>query len=221
MAASDDRGETMSERESLIADRIVAALFVASGGTYFGLDGVDPWDEERDARLYRGPHPVVAHPPCGRWCQLAPVNEARYGTPVGHDGGSFAAALEAVETFGGVLEHPAYTLAWHAFDLQRPRRGSWQKDATRLGWVTEVSQSAYGHRARKRTWLYFVGDEEPPVLDWRDVPGDAVIGGGINSGECVGRPKIEKSEAIRTPDAFRELLISLARTSRVTREMAA
>lgn len=45
----------------------VAALFVARGGCYFGLPDVDPWDEQRDARLYVGPYPVVAHPPCERW----------------------------------------------------------------------------------------------------------------------------------------------------------
>ena len=197
----------------------VAALFVQTDGVYFGLDGVDPWDEKRDARLYAGPHPVVAHPPCNVWGQLAPVNEARYGKPVGHDGGSFAAALEAVEAFGGVLEHPAYTLAWHAFDLDRPRRDSWQP--SRRGWVTEVSQSAYGHKARKRTWLYYVGDTEPPALDWRDVKGEAVIGGGINSGECQSRPKIEKREASRTPEAFRDLLLDLARNSRTVARVAA
>lgn len=188
---------------------LVAALFVESEGAYWNLPGVDLWDERRDARMYEGPHPVVAHPPCARWCQLAAVNEARYGTPVGHDGGCFAAALMAVEAYGGVLEHPAYTLAWHAFDLPRPRRGSWQGDAER-GWVTEVSQSAYGCAARKRTWLYYVGPK-PPELDWSDPAGEAVIGGGINSGECVGRRKIEKREASATPPAFRDLLLSLAR----------
>ena len=49
----------------------VAALYVAKGGCYYGLPDVDPWDAERDARLYAGPHPVVAHPPCSRWCRLA------------------------------------------------------------------------------------------------------------------------------------------------------
>jgi hypothetical protein len=188
---------------------VIAALYVETDGTYFGLDGVDPWDEKRDARLYAGPHPVVAHPPCGRWGQLAPVNEARYGTPVGHDGGCFGAALEAVETYGGVLEHPAYTLAWHAFDIQRPRRGSWQWDETRPGWVTEVSQSAYGHSARKRTWLYYVG-HEPPPLDWSDPRGEYVIGGGINTGQAMGRPKLGRRESLATPPAFRDLLIGLA-----------
>lgn len=46
---------------------MIAALFVAIDGVYFGLRGVDPWDKARDARVYSGNDPVVAHPPCERW----------------------------------------------------------------------------------------------------------------------------------------------------------
>ncbi len=187
---------------------MVAALYVDPAGAYANLDGVEMWDEQRDARLYSGPWPVVAHPPCSRWCQLASVNEKRYGHKVGDDGGCFAAALAAVRQFGGVLEHPAFTVAWKTFALQRPRRGLWLQDGA--AYVTEISQAAYGHRARKRTWLYYVGPE-PPALDWRDVVGEGVIGGGINSGECMGRPKVGKREASATPSAFRDSLLSLAR----------
>ena len=67
---------------------VIAALYVETGGAYYGLEGVDPWDEDRDARSYEGPHPVVAHPPCSRWCQLASVNQARWGAMVGDDGGT-------------------------------------------------------------------------------------------------------------------------------------
>jgi hypothetical protein len=56
----------------------VAALYVEKDGAYFGLPGVDPWDEERDATLYDGPYPVVAHPPCNRWCV---PNHAWHGKP--------------------------------------------------------------------------------------------------------------------------------------------
>jgi len=50
-----------------VSPRNVSALYVIDGGPYFGLDDVDPWPEQRDARSYRGPNPVVAHPPCKRW----------------------------------------------------------------------------------------------------------------------------------------------------------
>jgi hypothetical protein len=42
----------------------IAALYVQTDGCYYNMEGVDPWDKKRDARLYKGPYPVVAHPPC-------------------------------------------------------------------------------------------------------------------------------------------------------------
>ena len=66
-------------------------------------------------------------------------------------------ALSAVRRWGGVLEHPAHSYAWRAFGLPRPKRGLWVFDGR--GFTTEVAQSAYGHRARKATWLYYVGTE--------------------------------------------------------------
>jgi hypothetical protein len=41
---------------------MIAALHIETGGVYCGLPGVDAWDIRRDARDYRGPLPVVAHP---------------------------------------------------------------------------------------------------------------------------------------------------------------
>lgn len=80
---------------------MIAALFVQTNGAYFGLDDVDPWDEARDARKYAGPYPVVAHPPCSRWCRLAGLVEARWGHKRGEDGGCFASALASVRKWGG------------------------------------------------------------------------------------------------------------------------
>ncbi len=121
---------------------MIAALFVATGGAYFGLPDVDPWDVNRDARKYAGPHPVVAHPPCARWCRLAKFVEATLGTPVGADGGTFASALASVRAWGGVLEHPAFSLAWSAHDLLEPGAFGWTREAYGPGWVCEVSQAA-------------------------------------------------------------------------------
>jgi hypothetical protein len=191
---------------------MIAALYVQTGGIYYGLDNVDPWDEARDARQYDGPHPVVAHPPCSTWCMLASVNEARWGKMIGDDGGCFEAALHAVRTYGGVLEHPAYTLAWNVYELHRPARGYWSRSLLDEGWVTEVSQSAYGHPARKRTWLYYVGENLPPALDWRDIDGEGVVGAGIHSGQSAGRPRIDGHAASATPITFRDALIEMAET---------
>lgn len=145
----------------------VAALYVESDGCYVGLPGVDVWDEARDARNYEGPLPVVAHPPCARWSVLWPLVKAAWGLEPGEDGGCFEHALWAVRTFGGVLEHPALSLAWKRYNLPRPSPGGWTTSLFDPGYSTEVSQAAYGHRARKRTWLYYVGPE-PAALRWHE-----------------------------------------------------
>lgn len=187
----------------------IAALFVQTAGAYFGLPGVDPWDEVRDARKYNGPHPVAAHPPCSRWCKpLAKVNQTRYGHRIGDDGGCFEAALFCVLQFGGVLEHPD-SYAWDEFQLLKPRRGSWQKD--RSYWVTEVSQSAYGHPARKNTWLLYHGMDAPPALDWSDPKGTHLTSWLQRTSRVA--PRLSKKNAIKTPPAFRDMLISLANSA--------
>lgn len=193
---------------------MIAALYVATGGAYYGIDDVDPWDEKRDARLYAGPHPVVAHPSCSTWCQLARVNEARYGHKIGDDGGCFAAALKAVRSFGGVLEHPAETLAWARFGLMEPRRGGqWRRSLLDPGWVCEVSQRAYGHPARKRTWLYLVGVDDPPELDWSQPEPIACVSY-MKNHRSPSLPRLTKKQAQATPLPFRDLLISMARSVR-------
>jgi len=117
---------------------VVAALYVQTDGIYYGIEDVDPWDENRDARLYAGPHPVVAHPPCQRWINLASANYARYGgehNRPGNDGGCFPAALKSIKQWGGVLEHPAASRAWPVHGLKKPYGVGWyyQPDTTFVG----------------------------------------------------------------------------------------
>lgn len=186
---------------------MIAALFVETDGAYFGLPGVDPWDEARDARKYAGPHPVVAHPPCHLWVNFASLNFKRYGgehNRPGNDGGCFESALASVRKWGGVLEHPASSNAWRKFGLTRPlKSGGWYNgDGT---WVCEVWQSAYGHRARKRTWLLYVGAASPPELDWSRRPGTHQVGWFDRI-----KPTLSKKASSATPVAFRDLLISIA-----------
>lgn len=189
----------------------VAALFVQTDGAYFGLPNVDPWDEARDARKYSGPHPVVAHPPCSRWCKpLAKVNQTRYGHKIGDDGGCFKHALAMVHLLGGVLEHPANSYAWDHFCLTKPKRGKWLWHGGNR-WVTEVSQSAYGHPARKKTWLLYKGMADPPALDWSDPRGTHLTSWLQRTSRDA--PRLSKKEAIKTPPTFRDMLLDLARNA--------
>jgi hypothetical protein len=175
---------------------VIAALYVETDGCYFGVPGVDPWDEARDARKYAGPHPVVAHPPCQRWGRFWHGSTRKpHQFEKGDDGGCFAAALESIERFGGVIEHPADSHAWEAFGITKPpRRGGWVPD---IEWTVRelkrkglkgkaakvvlhtaalnattftccVYQGNYGHIAGKPTWLIAAGIQRDhlPELRW-------------------------------------------------------
>lgn len=211
----------------LAAMTTVAALYVAKGGCYFGLPDVDPWDEARDARAYAGPHPVVAHPPCARWCRLAGLVEARWGHKRGEDGGCFISALRAVEAWGGVLEHPAWSDAWPRFGIPSPpRHGGWLScgdsdgriHPKRSRWTCHVEQGRYGHPAKKATWLYAAlpYGVAPPTLEWgssADQHSKAWVSWcGNHTRGMPPRPRIGKRVAAATPIPFRDLLLSIARS---------
>lgn len=208
------------------ASAIVAALYVAKGGCYFGQADVEPWDQAKDARTYAGPHPVVAHPPCERWGRYwggAPTTWPR--KVKGDDGGCFAAALASVRRWGGILEHPEASAAWAAFRLAAPpASGGWIRADWidgHDGWTCCVEQGAYGHRARKATWLYCHGVELPPALKWGPAEGDFVrLDEGFHSAEERARAvktgacqRLSKNQRAATPLPFRDLLISIARTA--------
>lgn len=204
----------------------IAALFVDPQGVYSTIEGVDVWGPDRDARLYDGPHPVVAHPPCNRWCKLARSVEARSGYRVGDDGGTFASALASVRKWGGVLEHPAESIAFRAHGLFAPTpNGGWCLDMEG-GFACEIDQVRYGHPARKRTWLYAhqgqcAGRWAPPSLRWGRFRGRAPKVVGFSTNRC-SRPMGERlgpKEASTTPRALAIALIDIARSIRAHKEV--
>lgn len=206
----------------------VAALYVERGGAYYGLPDVDPWDQERDARRYPGPHPVVAHPPCERWGSFWPGSPLQVSRGIrfekGDDGGCFAAAIRAVRQHGGVIEHPRGTHAWPAFGIPKPDPdGGWL--STFFGWTCSVYQGHYGHKALKPTWLFYVGDVRPPELRWGRPEGDFMSVAGTSFASVGARREAEAAgwrytarlpTALRnaTPAPFRDLLISIAKSAR-------
>jgi hypothetical protein len=200
---------------------VIAALYVEKDGSYFNLPNVDPWDKLRDARKYAGPWPVVAHPPCQLWGAMANVNFARWGgehNRPGNDGGCFGAALASVRHHAGLLEHPAKSRAWDRYGLTKPSGLGWQR-CIDGGWVCEVWQSAYGHRANKATWLYYFGPVAPPNLDWSRPVGTHQVGFHDQRGKNRNKPTLGRKESAATPTAFRDLLIAIAESA--NRERAA
>ena len=193
---------------------MIAALYVDPVGTYADLEGVDCWGEGRDARLYPGPHPVVAHPPCARWSTLAAIVEAAGGKRRGDDGGCFAAALAAVRRWGGVLEHPENSGAWPVFGLPRPpRSGGWVRGFCG-GWSCYVEQGRYGHPARKGTWIYAHGADLPTMLWGHGFSAGSVVSRFRRTEDEARRREMKKTERAATPPAFRDILIEIARSAR-------
>ena len=223
---------------------MIAALFVADGGCYCGREDVDPWSEQRDARLYSGPHRVVAHPPCQRWGRYWHGGPSvRVRKIKGDDGGCFASALASVRAWGGVLEHPAYSHAWARYGLiDPPHTGGWIMADAGGGWTCHVEQGHYGHRARKATWLYAF-DAALPSLRWGPSVATVRLDEGCHSaaeraqrtrsrqaseasergerGEAsearVSTERMGRTERMATPIAFRNLLLAIAAPTAVAK----
>lgn len=205
--------------------RTVVALYIDPRGPYPRMSGVDCWDESRDARSYGGPHPVVAHPPCGPWGNLRHMRQLRREA----DAECGPRAVEQVRAYGGVLEQPAGSKLWDRCDVPRPGRLSVGGDlciafgGADPGYSIAVEQVSWGHPARKPTWLYLVG------VPWELVRSGLRSGGTPTHWCSGGRKRSSGSGGLvppgikvcsaqqrrRTPTLLAEWLVSLARAARI------
>ncbi len=128
---------------------IAAALYVDHNSIYRKIEGVDCWDEDRDARKYEGNLPVIAHPPCRLWGKLrglstAPQEEMLLGYH----------AIRMVLEHGGILEHPLCSKIWELVPLD-------------IGCPFDTRLLDWGFKATKLTRLWVVGLS---AKDWPDIP---------------------------------------------------
>jgi hypothetical protein len=149
---------------------------------------------------------------------------------LGNDGGCFAHALWSVRTFGGVLEHPWDSKAWPWFGLTvPPREGGWVKADNFGGWTCCIEQKTYGHHARKPTMLYAAGCDLPELAWGHTAPvydQDLIARKGIKYVKKLGEVGTkgggrDSHWRIYTPPAFRDLLLSIARTVELSISQAA
>lgn len=179
--------------------RLVSALFVDPDGPYPRMDGVDCWDERRNAYLYEGTSPVVAHPPCGPWGDLAHKSK--------QDPEAAPFALGVVRRCGGVLEHPARSRLWAKHSMPTPGQGCDKFG----GFTVYVEQVSYGHVTRKPTWLYVVRSRVPKLLTG-GTPTRVIFGMRKTNNQGVRLRCCTKPERRLTPQPFAELLVSIARS---------
>lgn len=175
------------------------------------MPGIDAWDCDRDARLYCGDDPVIAHPPCRAWGVLR-----HFAKPRPDEKALAYFAVDQVRRCGGVLEHPYKSTLWSAVGLPKPG----ERDAYG-GWTLPVSQFWWGHRAEKKTLLYIVGLEpnELPLIPFvLGVPSHVIAqsraarnGTRLRKGMPGWRPECGKAEREHTPPAFAAWLVETAR----------
>lgn len=185
--------------------RTVAALFVRSDSVYKSMPGVDPWDAERDARLWPGGAPVVAHPPCRAWGRLR-----HFAKPRPDEKACGPWAVDRVREFGGVLEHPASSSLWLFCALPPP-------GVVDLfgGYTYPVVQSWWGHRAVKATWLYIVGCRGGNLPDMPGIAGPpsrlVAARAGHRKGMPGWLPDMRTAEREHSPPEFAQWLVEVAR----------
>lgn len=182
----------------------VAVLFARADSIYKTMPGCDVFDIERDARTWVGGAPVVAHPPCRAWGRLRKMAKPRDDE---RELGPWA--VNQVRAHGGVLEHPAFSELFIYCGLPAPGR------ADEFGGVTfPITQSWFGHRAEKATWLYIVG--VPPArlpaipLDMRRASHVIAQRTGIRKGSIGWRPEVTLAEREHTPPALAAWLVEVA-----------
>ena len=169
------------------------------------MPDVEAYDKDRDARTFQGEMPVVAHPPCRAWGRLR-----HFAKPEPGEKQLAVWAVTQVRKWGGVLEHPECSQLWERMNLplgnQRDPYG---------GYTISIDQFWWGHRARKRTWLYICG-VDPNQLPEIPLRFDAIthtVSTTMHRNRKYFRPKptITKAEREATPKEFAEWLVKTAR----------
>ena len=185
----------------------MSVLFARSDSNYYALQGTDVYDMARNALTYPGGTPVIAHPPCRAWGRLSHMASPRLG-----ERALAPWAVYQVRENGGVLEHPANSKLWR--DLTLPTG----KDVDLYGGYTlAVDQFWWGHKARKKTWLYVVGvpRKELPATPLRFGRATHTIGACAKYKSAYKRPEVTHAEREHTPVAMAQWLLEVARLTSV------
>jgi len=191
----------------------IAALFVMEDSIYKSMPGVDCYDIHRDAWSFPGGMPVVAHPPCRTWGRLK--HFATAAPPHEHSLGPWS--IDQVRKFGGVVEHPNGSSLFAECGVHKPTKLNLPDKHG--GYLIQISQYWWGHKAEKKTLLYICGCpySKLPPIPFRDgrpkyCVGSFKLNGSGNIRSTYGEQKpVSKKDRLHTPPAFAKWLIETAR----------
>jgi hypothetical protein len=121
-------------------------LFCEKNSVYRYL-GCDVYDLSRNAISCKSFKPAIYHPPCQSWSRLRKFSNF---VPGNHWLGVWA--FIRVRRFGGILEQPESSYLFKFMKAPLPGTGYDHFG----GRTVVIDQVKYGHKCRKRTWLYIV-----------------------------------------------------------------
>lgn len=175
----------------------VAVLCAGRSSVYSAFPQVSIFDRDRSAEHYRGPWPVVAHPPSRFWSAW----NARAAATVSEIVSEMMLGMHCAmvtRSRGGVLEQPAHSRLWRCAGFPVPSAPVLR---TSLEWSIEVDQSHWGHPHAKSTWLYVSG------LRRADLPAMPLSFRPLRSSRLTDLTPGQRSA---TPIAFARWLVAVA-----------
>lgn len=132
-----------SHDEKNYFDPDITVLCARPRSVYKQIQGLDVWDEKRNAYNYSGTNPIIAHPPCAQWSRLKGLaNENAFYKDLA------MFCLERIQLYGGILEQPEGS-SFFKYAGIKP--------------TLSIDQFWFGYPIRKRTWLYIHGFKPLPV----------------------------------------------------------
>lgn len=115
----------------------VAVLCAHDQSTYYSIPGAEVWNRKKDAFLFSGSLPVIAHPPCAQWSKMRSFSNYNLREKLLAEW-----CWDIVNKNGGIFEHPAGSLFWKYIRADRSK-------------IFSVDQCWWGFPGRKTTYLYF------------------------------------------------------------------
>jgi hypothetical protein len=174
-------------------------LFARSDSHYKNYPNLEVFDADRNALSCKDETASIYHPPCRAWGQLKHFAKPRPG-----ERKLAIWSLLRINKFGGVLEHPANSELFKKYYLLMNK-----------GFVLDLEQVWFGHKARKPTKLYIVGIDRSELPHFKKIATEPThqitwLRGKTKNGLKQRRlPGLEKKDREGTPPLFADYLIKI------------